>query len=266
MDDSGEGALSGLTLRNHFAVLRKALQDAVSLRLLSVNPALAVAPPRWERKDTVVLDEKQTMQFLAHAKGWEYHFPVYLAAYTGVRRGELLGSRWGDVDWEGETIRVSRSLQKTSAGFIFGPPKSKKSRRVIAHPDSVMASLEEEQRLQGERKKELGSDYHDQGLICCKGNGDPIESNGFSAAFRDFQDKSTKELGLPRIRLHDPRHGHCSHLLRLNQPLELVSARLGHSTIAITADLCGHILEGQEREAMELLDAAMTKAQETTQA
>lgn len=81
-EESGKGSLSGVTLRNHYAVLRKALQHAVSLRVLSVNPALAIASPKWERKDTVVLDEKQTMKLLSYAKGWEYYFPVYLAAYT----------------------------------------------------------------------------------------------------------------------------------------------------------------------------------------
>jgi integrase len=111
--------------------------------------------------------------------------------------------------------------------------------------------------LTAERKHRLGAEYHDQDLICCEANGDAISPNAFSAAFRSFEDKAVRDLALPRIRFHDIRHSHCSHLLHLNLPLKLVSERLGHSSIAITADLYGHILEGQEREAADLLETKL---------
>lgn len=258
--EAGISPLSALTLRNHYAVLRKALQDAVKLRLISVNPALSVDAPRGGKKETAVLTEAQTVRFLEYARGWEFYLPVYLAAYTGVRRGEVLGFKWEDVDWEAKSIRVVRSLQKTKGGFVFGPPKSAESRRVIALSDSVAASLKEERRLQLERKMRMGVDFHDKGLVCCLEDGEPIDPNCFSAAFRKFQDKAAGDLKIPKIRFHDLRHGHCSHLLHLNQPLKLVSARLGHSTIAITADLYGHILQGQDRTAADLLDVALASA------
>jgi integrase len=253
---TGKNGLSAQTMKHHYSVLRQAFNFALQLKLLSVNPVLSVSPPKAESKERQVLNERQTAQLLTAAHGSNLHVPLTLAAYTGLRREELLGAMWKDVDWDKQTLRVARTLQKSKDGFRWGEPKSRKSRRVIALSPTLTAILRKHKREQAAKRLHLGPDYQDNDLICAKDNGEPWEPSRFSTAFREFQDT----LEQPRIRLHDLRHGHCTHLLRAGQPLKLVSERMGHSTISITADLYGHILEGQDRLAANVLDEVMKRA------
>lgn len=253
---NGKPGLSGQTLKHHYSVLRQAFNFAVRLRLLVMNPVLNVSAPKAEVKERQVLDEVQTAQLLTAAKGTPLYVPTLLAAYTGMRREELLGAMWKDLNWDTQTISVVRTLQKSKDGFRWGQPKSKESKRTIVLSPSLMEALRQHKKEQAETKLRLGTDYQDNDLICARENGEPWEPSRFSTLFRQFQDG----LDLPRIRLHDLRHGHCTHLLRAGQPLKLVSARMGHSTTSITGDLYGHILEGQDRLAATVLDEVMKKA------
>jgi integrase len=254
--ESGKKPLSGQTVKHHYSVLRQMFNFAVQLRLLAINPVLSVSPPKADVKEQQVLDERQTAQLLNAAKGTELFVPLSIAAYTGVRRGELLGAMWKDVSWEAKTLSVVRTLQRSEDGFRWGQPKSRKSKRTIALSPSLMTILSQHKRDQAKRKLRKGGEYQDNDLICAREDGQPWDPSNLSFAFREFQDS----LDLPRIRLHDLRHGHCTHLLKANMPLKLVSDRMGHSTIAITGDLYGHVLEGQDRLAATVLDEVMKKA------
>jgi len=253
---TGKSGLSAQTMKHHYSVLRQAFNYAVKLKLLNVNPVLSVSSPTPEFRERQVLDEKQTARLLDAAKVTELYVPISLAAYSGLRRGELLAAMWKDLNWDTQTLSVVRTLQKSKDGFRWGKPKSRKSRRTIVLSPSLMVTLRNHKRDQARRKLRLGSDYHDHDLICAREDGEPWEPSRFSTAFREFQDG----LDMPRIRFHDLRHGHCTHLLRAGQPLKLVSERMGHSTTSITADLYGHILEGQDRLAANVLDEVMKRA------
>lgn len=251
-----KGGLSKTTVRHHYAVLREALNHALRLQLIATNPAMAVRPPRYVRQESNVLTESQTAQLLKASEGTDLYAPLVVATCTGLRRGELLGLRWADVDLESGILIVRRALQATKAGLKFKEPKSAQSRRTIALPAIAVEVLKGHREEQEARKNELGALFEDQGLVFPRPTGQPWDPSRFSTRFREFEDA----LELPRIRLHDLRHGHCSQLLRQGTPLKMASARMGHSTIAITADLYGHILEGQDRAAADLFNASLSEA------
>jgi integrase len=251
-----KGGLSPTTVRHHYAVLREALNHAVRLQLIATNPAKAVQPPRYTRKETNVLTEAQTAQLLKAAEGTELYAPLVVATCTGLRRQEFLGLKRADVNLETGTLAVRRALQITKAGLKFKEPKSAQSKRTIALPAFAVEVLKEHLERQEDHKRELGSLYQDQDLVFPRDDGRPWDPSRFSTQFREFE----HALDLPRIRLHDLRHGHCSQILRQGTPLKMASARMGHSTIAITADLYGHILEGQDRAAADLFNIALSEA------
>ena len=251
-----KGGLSTTTVRHHHAVLREALSHAVRLQLIANNPAKAVEPPRWVRKETQVLTESQTARLLKAAEGKDLYAPLVVATCTGLRRSELLGLMREDLDLDAGMLTVRRALQATKTGLEFKDPKSTQSRRTIALPAFAVEVLKRHLAEQDARREELGPLYEDQGLVFPRETGRPWDPSRFSTRFREFEDG----LELPRIRFHDLRHGHCSQLLRQGTPLKMASARMGHSTIAITADLYGHILEGQDRAAADLFNIALSEA------
>lgn len=254
--EDGKKPLSGQTLKNHYSVLRQSLKYALHLQLLAVNPADRIDSPRAERVEREVLDEKQTVLLLRKAQGTELYVPICIAAFTGLRRGEVLGLKWSDLDWDNQTLQVVRTLQKSKDGFRWGEPKSQKSRRTIAVSEWLISVLREHRRAQNERRLGLGADYQDQDLICAREYGDPWEPSRFSTLFHDL----VSGLDLPEITFHGLRHGHLTHLLKAGLPANVVSARAGHSTISITVDLYGHILEGQDRAAANAFEEVMDHA------
>lgn len=126
----------------HFhRVLHKALAQAVKWQLLARNPADAVEPPSAERKEMRALDEDETAKLLGLLDGNRLHTPVLLAVTTGLRRGEILGLRWGDVDLKAGTLTVVQSLEQTKEGLRFKSPKTHRSRRSIALPAMTIDAL-----------------------------------------------------------------------------------------------------------------------------
>jgi integrase len=245
-------SLSPQTVVHFHRVLHEALGTAVKWGLLAVNPADAVTPPRVTRKEPTVLTEEQTLALLEASKGTRLHMPILLAVSTGMRRGEILALRWSDCDLKEGQIYV-RAVSQTSAGITFKEPKSRTSRRALALPQFAVVALKEHRKAQSAYRLELGPGYQDTGLVVPAADGSTWAPSLFTAAFCDF----VRKVKLPRIRFHDLRHGHVTQLLLAGVPLKVVSARAGHSGIAITADLYGHVLPGADEQAAKKLNDAL---------
>lgn len=258
----GRGGLSPQTVLHYHRVLREALQQAVRWQLLVRNPTDAVEPPRVQRQEVQVLDEKQTAYLLRACEGSWLYMPVLLAVTTGMRRGEILALRWRDVDLKAGTATVRQSLEQTNNGLAFKQPKTQKGRRVVVLPALAVDALRRHRIAQAKERLLMGPDYQDHDLICAQPDGRPLNPDSVSAAFRDFMGK----LPLPRIRFHDLRHSHASHLLRQGVHPKVVSERLGHSTTTITLDLYSHLLPGLQEEAARRIDAALRAASQGTTA
>ncbi len=142
----GRGGLSAQSVVHFHRVLHKALAQAVKWQLLARNPVDAVEPPRAERKEMRALDEDETARLLGLLEGNRLYAPVLLAVTTGLRRGEILGLRWSDVDLKAGTLTVVQSLEQTKDGLKFKAPKTHRSRRSIALPAMTVEALRSHER------------------------------------------------------------------------------------------------------------------------
>jgi len=243
--------LSSTTVRYHAAILGQALRRAVRWGLLTRNPMEFVDLPRRTRREMRVLDEEQVRLFLGEAKKSSPHYMLYLAAVTtGMRQGELLGLRWRDLDFVLGTATVQQTLYRLGREQLFRQPKTATSRRTIPLPAALLDELRRLRDAQASATRALGSVYEDRDLVFCQPTGKPLHAHNI--AQRDFRQVLAR-AGLPRIRFHDLRHCHATHLLRAGVNAKVVQERLGHSSAAFTLTTYGHAMPGMQEEAVRLL-------------
>ena len=210
---------------------------------------------RGTKAEAQVWDEVEVRKFLLAAReaGVEEEAFYTLAIETGMRKGELCGLKWEDVDFVARRISVKRTLIKAGPEPILGPPKVGRSRAVAISPQ--MASLLKRHRIkQSEFKLCLGDAYTDQNFVFTKENGDPLQINNF--AQRSFADL-IERAGVKKIRFHDLRHT-CATLLLANEVNPKIDQeRLGHSDISMTLNRYSHVTPTMQDRAAQILGDAM---------
>jgi integrase len=230
----GKGArpLSARTVGHAHRVLHRALQRAVESEVLVRNVASVISPPKVEEREIEILDAEQVNLVLTKLEGHPLYTISALALATGMRRGELLALTIGDVDFEGPSVRVERSLEETARGQLrFKPPKSKHGRRTISLPPSVVAVLRAHWRQQLEVRLALGLGKPDPDtLIFSNPDGSPLSPDNLS---RDWH-RACRSLGLPLVMFHALRHTHASALIAKGHDVVQISRRLGHGSPVIT--------------------------------
>jgi integrase len=247
---------SGLTARSVryiHVVIHKALQTAIKWGLVSRNAADGVDVPHARRSEMQTWDEDDITLFLEAAKNTPYYALFYLAIFTGMRRSELLGLKWNDVDFILSQVCVSRGLHQLKDGsYIFTEPKSAKSRRTIALPPSATLLLKDYREKQKLERIMLGIPLSDDDLVFSTVEGKPLRPNTITRAWKILAARA----GVKVIRLHDARHTHASLMLKQNVHPKVVQERLGHSTIAITLDTYSHVSPGLQEAAAKRFDDA----------
>ncbi|MFC2019214.1 tyrosine-type recombinase/integrase [Chloroflexota bacterium] len=252
----GKGGLSATTVLHHHRVLSEALNHAVKWGLVVRNVAQAVDPPRTTRKEMNTLAPEDIPVLFEEAKQVEYssglpYFTMILTAFhTGMRRGEFMGLKWRDIDFNQVTISVSRSLQSTGDdGYIFREPKTQKARRLIAMTPTLAVELRKHKNAQEMQRSVIGSPLTEDDLVFSNPDGRPINPNTVSPTFT----KLARRVGL-KLRLHDLRHSHASLMLKAGIHPKIVSERLGHATVALTLDTYSHIMPGLQEAAAKAFD------------
>lgn len=172
-----------------------------------------------------------------------------LFASTGMRRGEVLGLEWRHVDLERGHFSVVRTRVTVGNDVVSSEPKTARSRRRVALDVQTVLLLRDWRRRQLEERLLCGEGWKDSGLVFTRADGSPLHPDSVSGLF----ERSVTEAHLPRIRLHDLRHTWATLALQQGVALKVVSERLGHSSIAITADTYQHVTEGMDREAAEMV-------------
>ncbi len=172
---------------------------------------------------------------------------------TGLRRGEALGLKWSDLDLDAGRLSVRRTLVAVGYDVKWSEPKTAKSRRSVALDAGTVSAMRSHRRQQLEERMALGSGYRDDDLVFARVDGSPIHPQTVSQAF----ERHAKAAGLSPIRLHDLRHTAATLMLEGGVPLKVVSERLGHSSIGITADVYQHVTEHMQDEAAAKLGAAL---------
>ena len=244
------------SVRHCYRVMRLALKHAVEKGILQVNVTDAVKPPRLESIELELPSLEEVQHILELADTIPYRSALSFMVHTGCRRGEALGLEWRHVDLENGTASIVQSLQRVGrTGLRFLPPKSTKSRRSIALDEDTVEMLRSHRGGQILTMAQLGSAYEDNGLVFPGPMGKPLDP---ATLTRNFE-KLVRRAGKSHIRLHDLRHFHASLLLKAGVHLKVVQERLGHSSIAITADTYSHVAPSLQREAADVFARDMRK-------
>jgi integrase len=234
--------------RRIVATLSSALASAKRQRLVTFNAASDVQLPRAATGKVQPWSPEQLGRFLDEVSTDRLGAVFEVLASTGMRRGEVLGMRWDDLDLERGRIVVRQQLVSVGGHLRFGPPKTASGDARIVDLDSRTIGVLLAVRLsQDAERTSWGAAYNDHGLVFAREDGSPLDPGQLTKRFGQL----AKEAGLPPARLHDLRHASASLMIQAGVPLALVSKRLGHSSISITSDVYGHLLEGAGREAAE---------------
>lgn len=260
--------LTGDTIRHYHRLLSSVFSTAVKWQLLTENPCNRVAAPKAEPPDTQFLDETgiaRLMEVLPEAPV-QYSVLVQLAILTGCRRGELCALRWSDIDFQAATLSINRTLHHIPGqGQVFGPPKTKRSRRCIKISADAVELLQEYRREQAQHRLKVGSIWAKtvviegkkvtNDLLFTRWDGQPIDPSAISSWFPVF----LREHNLPPVRFHSLRHTNASLLIAAHVPVVTVSGRLGHAKTSTTTDIYAACIRSSDAAAADALDNVFTR-------
>lgn len=244
-------------LRYH-QVLHAALHQAVRWQLLARNPVDGVEPPRYIRRELAAIDPTTVATIFEAADRTPIGAFIRMAVLTGMRRGELLGLRWRDVDLDAGMLHVQQTAQRlTGQSTVYRQPKTRLSRRSIALSPVTVTLLRRHRRQQLEQRLAAAGAYQDADLIFGTVLGTPMDPGNLQREWMRLR----RELKLPALRLHDLRHAHATLLLQQGVHPKVVSERLGRASIAITLDTYSHVLPGLQVSAAAALDTLLADAE-----
>lgn len=248
------GGLSAKSVRNVHATIQSALSDAARKGTVFRNVADIADPPSISRssRSMNVWTSDQLRSFLDEVAGHDLYPLYFLAATTGMRRGELAGLRWRNVDLDAARLTVNQQVVSVEYELIEDDLKTASSRRTIDLDEQTTVMLRRHRRGQLEERMATGQ-RDDDGFVFARPDGSPVHPDLISQTFQRFMDQSE----LPRIRLHDLRHTHATILLQQNVHPKVVSERLGHSSIAFTMTVYQHVMPGMQAEAAATFGAAV---------
>jgi integrase len=230
------------------------LQYAVKNGTLVRNAAAVHAPPKVEERELEILIPDQIAEVLAKLEGHWLCPIVSIALATGMRRGELLALQWGDIDLDGGTLRVERSVEETKAGLRVKPPKTKRGRRNITLPSETIAILRAHKVRQLELRLALSmGNITPSTLVFSTIDGELMRPRNLSKAWW----RARAAMTLPAVSFHAFRHSHASMLIRAGVDVLTISRRLGHAQASITLDRYGHLLEGADAAAAKAIEGVL---------
>lgn len=251
----GQGGLAPASVVYMHRLLKKALAQAVRWGVLQRNPVDAVDPPKIERSLMTTFDMAQTVELLESLSGSRLLIPVTLGVLCGLRRGEIAALRWRNVDLATGKLAIVESAEQTAAGVRYKPPKSGKG-RTVALSATVVEQLRAHWLQQAEELLRSGVRQTDATFVYTREDGEPVQPRSLTHAWL----KELAKTNLPRIRFHDLRHAHATHLLSNGVHPKVASERLGHSRVGITLDLYSHVLPGMQEDAAARVDDALREA------
>ncbi|MFJ6778416.1 tyrosine-type recombinase/integrase [Streptomyces yangpuensis] len=249
---------SARTVQYVHAVLRSALQQAMREELIARNVAKIVETPTVKREEVHPLDAGEARLLLKTARPHRLYALWLLLVSTGLRRGEVLGLTWADVDLTGGQLRVRRNLQRIKRELLFGTPKTARSIRTVSLPRRCVDALkahrdqqEKERKVAGEKWKPLA--HQPNGLIFTTSTGRATDPRSLNRMLTILCAKAK----VRRVRVHDLRHTCASLLLAQGVDARTIMETLGHSTITMTLDTYAHVMQTTLRAAADRMDDAL---------
>ena len=256
-----ERELSPKTVRNIHGVLHRTLEQAKLLGYIRVNPADAAVTPRVEKKQVETLDAEDIGKFLAAIRGTKYEYPLFVAVFTGLRQGELLGLTWDCVDFEHGMLLINKQHNRVKGDteFRFASLKNDKA-RVLTVADEVIDVLKLQKQRQESWAAALGNGWENpDNLVFTTEFGRYINNK---ILYQNFK-RIAKKLGKPGLRFHDLRHTYAVNSLRAGDDIKTVQENLGHATASFTLSTYAHATPGMKRESAKRMTAFIRSVQGT---
>ncbi|GAA2482440.1 site-specific integrase [Streptomyces gobitricini] len=249
-----ENKTTAATAKESHRVLRTALTAACREELVTRNVASLVEPPRAKSRELSPWSLDETLEFLAAARKDPLYAAFVLAIAMGLRRGEIVGLRWQDVDLDKRVLYVRQQTQRRRGVLYDDDPKGRR-RRALPLPAMCIAPLRWHRMRQAAAKLRAGEPWDEGGYVLATRNGRPVEPRN---VYRSFT-RVAKAAGLRVIRLHDARHGCATLLTAAGVAPRVVMEILGHSQISITMDVYTHVVQDTQREAISHMDRLLKR-------
>ncbi|CAM5441193.1 site-specific integrase [Streptomyces xanthochromogenes] len=249
-----EKKTTAATAKESHRVLRSALSAACREELITRNVAKLVEPPRAEARELRPWTLDETLDFLAAARTDPLYAAFVLAIAMGLRRGEIVGLRWADVDLDARVLYVRNQTQRRRGVLYDDDPKSRR-RRAVPLPALCIAPLRWHRMRQAAARTNAGETWQEAGYVFTTRNGRQVEPRN---VYRSFT-RVAQGAGLRVVRLHDARHGTATLLTAAGVAPRVVMEILGHSQISITMDVYTHVVRDTQREAMSHMDRLLRK-------
>ena len=253
----GKGGLSPRTVHHIHRVLKQALKQAVQWEMLHRNPTDAVKAPKSEKHRITTYDMPQTAVLLDAVRGTRLFVPTLLAVLCGLRRGEIAALRWRSVDLANAQLAVIESAEQMNGSVRLKETKSGRA-RTVALSATVTEELKIHRIRQAQDMLKLGVRLTDDSFVAALEDGRMMQPTFITHEWVRVISGSA----LPRIRFHDLRHAHATHMLSSGVHPKVASERLGHSKVGITLDLYSHVMPGMQEDAAAKMDAALKAAQQ----
>ena len=235
--------LSPKTVRNIHQIISSAMSLAKEQKLIVANPAEGCALPRLEHREMKTLPVEQLQSFLREAKESGVYELYYLELATGLRRGELLGLNWEDIDLERGDLRVKRQIARINGEVVEAPLKTKNAYRTLPLAEDTVSILLEQ------KKKVDGNPW-----VFPSPTGGPISPDSVLHMLH----RVLKRAGLPRVRFHDLRHTFATLALQNGVDVKTVSGMLGHFSAGFTLDTYAHVTTASQRQAAKTMDGILS--------
>jgi integrase len=244
--------LSPKSIQYVHRVLSKAFKDAINDDLILKNPCNGVSRPKLKKFNSGVYDIAQLKALMQVIKNTDYELPILFSAMLGLRRGEALGLRFSDINFDKSTAcirqqvtRIADPNDKNKSIWGIKELKTEDSNRTIYVPDLVLDLIRKQQEKVESNQLKYSESYNNLSLICCRENGSFINPDTLDDMFKVL----IKKASLPDIRFHDLRHSFATNLVELDIPLKVISNALGHSSVGITADIYCDVLKKKKQVA-----------------
>lgn len=248
--------LAPKTILEHHRLISKILNTAVRWELLDRNVAERADPPKVPYREQRCLDEKETKHMLSllSAEPIQYRTMITLLVFTGMRRGELCGLEWKDIDFENQTVTICRTSQYIgNKEFITKEPKTRSGIRKLTVGTAVCRLLKTYRTCQALERLKAGDKWVDTDRLFTQWNGMPI----YPDTVTDWFAKFLKRNDLPKVTLHSLRHSNATLMIAEGVDIRTVSNRLGHAQASTTLNIYAHALKSRDLDAAEKLDAAL---------
>lgn len=260
-----KGTLSGRTKRKHHELLSRLFKKALQWHFILVNPMDGIDPPKWRYRNNTQIPDKDELVKLFSAlenETLKHRVWVMLTFSTGIRRGELFGIQWNNINFEEKTLSIQRSISNVNHTIAAKETKTPSSTRVISLSDTIVSMLKDYRIEYEAYYRQIVNTSIFEGVGRIEDEYIFITHTGRVShpdAFNGYLKAMTKRYGLMNITPHTLRHCSASYLIANNVDIQTVAARLGHASTAVTQTVYSHLLKSVERESADVMEQIIKK-------